>query len=395
MQKAAMRRKTGHKNIYYNETTKKYDIKYNYKEYSVQEGKNFYRSKWVYHIDTLAQAKLELANLRTQGVRTSSRELSLQGAFELWRVKALSQNYSPVTIENTANFMRTIYKFIPAGTLLKCIDEDVYYRFCSDIRAAGYSEETLFSLNATFRKMINYSYKKHFLAENPLSCADNLKTKQKQEHRIITKREFDLLDAYFQKKDRRYQFLIGLLYYTGIRIGEAMAVTYADFWPHDGGWPDAEPDAPVLTIAEDIMRKRATAGMRVFINKSYVSRMKLEKDTKNHKNRAIPLSDAPAALYRQLREEHLAAGGSAGDKLFSVTYQAINTAVKRACERVGIAPVSCHDFRHTFISNLIRKNIPLSVMERVTGDTQEMILRRYSHAFENDDMMILNALREL
>ena len=30
MPKAAMRRKTGHKGIYYNESTKKYDIKYNY-----------------------------------------------------------------------------------------------------------------------------------------------------------------------------------------------------------------------------------------------------------------------------------------------------------------------------------------------------------------------------
>lgn len=411
MAKKANRTKTGHKNIYYNENTKKYDVKYNFKEYSVPDGRNVYRSKWICRIDTLAQAKIQLAGLRTQGARPRDEALSLKGAFDLWRVKAASQNYSPVTIENTANFMKIIYKFIPAGTLLKHVDEDAYYRFCREIRAAGYSEETLFSLNATLRKIINHSYKRRFLTENVLCCADNLKTQQKQEHRMVTKREYGLLDAYFEKKNRRYQFLIRLLYYTGIRISEALAVTYADFEAFDARQPDLGLCAASLpgpaggSAAGDAAAGSITAaggaeeeyrdGIRVRIVKSYISRMKLEKDTKNHKNRTIPLSPIPAALYWQLRREHLRAGGTPEEKIFFVTYQAVNTALKRACECVGIPPVSCHDFRHTFISNLIRKNIPLSVIERVTGDTQEMILRRYSHAFESDEVLILNALRDL
>lgn len=396
MPKKTSRTKTGYKNIYYNEGTQKYDVKYNYTEYSVQAGKNIYRSKWVYHLDTLAQAKLRLAELQAKSAGQNGGELSLQGAFELWRTKALSQNYSPVTVENTANFMRIIYRFIPADTLIKHLDEDAYYRFCAGMRAAGYSEETLFSLNATFRKILRYAYKKRFLAENMLACAENLKTKRKQEHRMLQKREFDLLDAYFCQKNRRYQLLIHLLYYTGMRIGEALALTYADFEAFDGdGRRYAGAFAPAAEGAAGPAEGAYRGGMRIRISKSYVSRMKLEKDTKNHKSRTVPLCAASAKLYLRLRQEHLGAGGAAADKIFGTTYQAVNTAVKRACERVGIAPATCHDFRHTFISNLIRKNVPLSVMERVTGNTQEMILRRYSHAFENDDVMILHALREL
>ena len=40
-----VRTKTKYKSIYYNNTTKKYDVKYNYKEYSIETGKNVYKSK--------------------------------------------------------------------------------------------------------------------------------------------------------------------------------------------------------------------------------------------------------------------------------------------------------------------------------------------------------------
>ena len=383
-EKSTKRTSTQYKNIYYNEATKRYDVKYNFTEYSVKEGKNVYRSRWAYNNVTLSDARRKLAELRTHGVKEERGDLTLRGAFELWKTKALSQSFSPVTIENTAHFMAAIYRFIPADTFLKQIDEDVYYRLCADMRAAGYSEETLFSLNATFRKIINYSYKRRFLSENFLSCADNLKTRPKREHRLLTKREFELLDGYFKERNQSYRFLIHLLYYTGIRISEALAVTYDDF-EETGRDRQLDCGAP----------QGAVSGMRIKITKAYISGMKLEKDTKNHKSRAIPLSSAPAALYRPLRAEHLRGGGSADDKLFPIAYQTVDSALKRACGRVGIPPISCHDFRHTFISNLIKKNIPLSVLEKVTGDTQATILRRYSHAFGNDEAMILNALEEL
>ncbi len=384
MAQRGKRTRTKYKNIYYNESTKKYDVKYNYTEYSVAQGKNVYKAKWVCRLDTVAEAKSRLAALRAQGVQAARPELSLGGAYELWKTKALAQRYSPVTVENTANFMAMIYRFLPADTPLKNISVEEYYRLCSNLKAAGYSEETLFSLNATFRKILNYAYKRRFLAENILSYADNLRTGKKQGYRIVTKREFEQLDAYFRAKSRRYRFLFQLLYYTGMRISEALAVTYADFEEFCCQSP------PFDKAGEAAFR-----GMRVNITKSYISRMKLEKDTKNYKSRAIPLASAPQGLFLQLQKEHLQAGGAPEDKIFSVVYQTVGCALRKACEAVGIPGVSCHDFRHTFISNLIRKNIPLSVLERVTGDTQATILRRYSHAFESDEMMILAALEDV
>ena len=178
------RTKTKYKSIYYNENTKKYDVKYNYKEYSVKDGKNIYKAKWAYNLNTITEAKAELARLQTAGVRADDKDITLSGAYDLWKIKAIGQNFSPVTIKNTSNFMDMIYQFVPASTLLKNIDEDVYYKFCASIRSAGYSEETLFSLNTTFRKVINYAFKKRLISENFLLYTENMKTKRKEDLRF-------------------------------------------------------------------------------------------------------------------------------------------------------------------------------------------------------------------
>lgn len=44
---------------------------------------------------------------------------------------------------------------------------------------------------------------------------------------------------------------------------------------------------------------------------------------------------------------------------------------------------------------MIRKGVPLPVISKVSGDTQETILKRYSHMFESDEVMILQAISNM
>lgn len=308
-----VRAKTKYANIYYNNNTKKYDVKYNYKEYDVKTGKNRYKAKWTYNIPTITEAKAELSRLQNQGVKVDDKDITLKGAYDLWEIKAIGQNFSPVTIKNTSNFMDMIYQFVPAETKLKNIDEDVYYKFCANIRSKGYSEETLFSLNTTFRKVINYAFKKRLITENFLLYTENMKTKRKEDYRIITKEEFDLLDNYFkdnkcirkgQNSYKKYRFMYNLLYYTGIRIGEALALTYSDFETFD--YYKKTDEKPLLIApSSEATSNKHLQGMRIIIDEAYVSREKLLKDTKNYKKRTVPLSPAPTRLYMRLKEEHI------------------------------------------------------------------------------------------
>lgn len=397
-----VRTKTKYKSIYYNNTTKKYDVKYNYKEYDIKTGKNRYRAKWSYNLNTITEARAELARLQTSGVKIDDKDITLKGAYDLWEIKAIGQNFSPITIKNTSNFMTMIYQFLPASTKLKDIDEDVYYKFCANIRSQGYSEETLFSLNTTFRKIINHAFKKRLITNNFLLYTDNMKTKRKEDYRVISKEEYDLIDNYFKDNKcvrkgknsfKEYRFIYNLLFFTGIRIGEALALRYCDFEEFSYYKKSDEP-LRISPTSESINNKHLQ-GMRVIIDKAYVSREKLLKDTKNYKKRTVPLSPSTERLYMRLKEEHLLSGGNIEDKIFNYEYSTYDSTIKKACKRLELEPCSCHDFRHTFISNLIKKNIPLTVIEKVSGDNQNTILQRYSHMFESDEVMILTALQDL
>lgn len=387
MEKKVVRTKTSYKNIYYNESTQKYDVKYNYKIYDLATKKNKYKAKWSYNIPTITAARAELAKLQMRQNIAEDKEITLQGAHEIWKIKAQGQNYSVVTLRNTEQQMDMIYKFIPKDTKLRDITEDVYYKFSADCRAYGYSEETLRSINATFRKMLNLSYKKKLLKENMLHSADNIRTKQKDEYKILTKEEFDKLDEYFathsfcrlgEDNYPRYRLLFNVLYYCGLRIGEALALTYEDFEEFNVCKKDEE-----------------LHGYRLRIVKAYVTEFKLTKSPKNLKHRKVPLCAAAAKLFVALQQEHTDRGGSPTDRVFSFAYGACVAAISRACAACGITQYSCHEFRHTFISNLIKYAIPLPVIEKVSGDTQETILKRYSHMFESDEFMILTVMNSL
>jgi len=403
MDRKVKRKTTNYKSIYYNETTKKYDVKYNFKEYNVKTGKNKYRSKWIYNLNTITEAKAELAKLQTGGVKTGDKDITLEGAYDLWLIKAPGQNFSPVSIRNTHQQIRMVYQFVPATTKLKDIDEDVYYKFCSDIRKHGYSEETIHSINATFRKMINLAYKKKLIKENILNYADNIKTKKKEDYKTISKEAFIKIDKYFKENEfwrmginnyPKYRLLFNILYYTGLRIGECIALTYIDFEEFMYEHKKDETIIKYNPINED-SDKKPFQGTRIKIDKSYVSGLKLTKEPKNYKKRSIPLSPAPESLFLLIKEEHLQKGGKLEDKIFNWEYGLCDTILKKACSALDFPKYTCHDFRHTFISNLIRKGVPLPVIEKASGDTQQTILKRYSHMFEGDEMMILTALKDL
>ncbi|WP_285945994.1 tyrosine-type recombinase/integrase [Thomasclavelia cocleata] len=397
------RSKTKYKSIYFNENTKKYDVKYNFKEYDPKTEKNRYRAKWVYNINTLTEARQELAKLQAGGIVEDSKDITLKGVYELWLIKAKSQDFSPVTINNTSRNMAMIYQFLPSETKLKNIDETVYQKFCADMREHNYSEETLRLLNSTFRKMINLAYKKKLIKENFLDYADNMKTKRKEDYTVITKEEFDLLDNYFknneywrlgENKYPKFRLMFNILYYCGLRIGECLALTYNDF--EEFSYYRKTEEKPIrIAPTSEATEKAHLQGMRININKAYVSAIKLTKDPKNLKKRSIPLAPAPERLFMRIKEEHLLKDGSMEDKIFNWQYGLCDKTIKKACKDLELPLFSCHMFRHTFISNLIKSNVPLSVIEKVSGDTQEIILKRYSHMFENDEIIVLEAMKNL
>jgi len=113
----------------------------------------------------------------------------------------------------------------------------------------------------------------------------------------------------------------------------------------------------------------------------------------NFKERTIVLNPATVRLYQRLDEEHTLDGGADTDRIFTWGHAACNNMLQKACKKLGLPSYHCHEFRHTYISNLAGEGVPLAIISEISGDTQETILKRYSHMFEKDEVMVLKALQ--
>ena len=96
-----------------------------------------------------------------------------------------------------------------------------------------------------------------------------------------------------------------------------------------------------------------------------------------------------------MKNNHIQNGGKLDERIFEWSHGACVSMLQKACEKLQMPKYTCHEFRHTFISNLIKNGVPLPVIEKVSGDTQATILKRYSHMFESDEVMVLIAMQNL
>ena len=244
MANKTVRRKTKTPGIYYNEGTECYDLKYNYKEYNPKTGKNDYKAKWYMGFEKIADAKTKAAELKGTNEEPEKEDeaITVEGAYELWKIKAKANNLSKATLKNTECYMNMLYKVIPKETRMKDLDEELYFDLITKSRESGYSEETLHNINSTFRKLCNLVYKKRLIKENPLNFIDGVKIRIVKKEQIIEVDQWDQIDRYFQETTfirkgvnvyRKHRFLVNLLYFTGVRISEALGLTYEDWQEYD------------------------------------------------------------------------------------------------------------------------------------------------------------------
>lgn len=372
--------------VYKNQKSGKYDVKYNFTRINPETGKKEYKAKWIYGIDSYTAAKKTLLKMKEEQVDVSAAGITLNEALDLWMNKAEANSYTKISIRNTKQQFDMITKFWSKDLPIAVITEDMYLNLIARCREYGYAEETIWNINACLRKLINLAYKNRYLKENPIIFWDSPRINPKTERHVIPVEDYCKLEKYFAENEfwrlgenhyPLYRFMVQILYWTGMRIGEVLALQYNDFEEY---YLLGDPDL---------------ARMRIRVTKSYNSAYKLLKGTKNDKTRKVPLVEEVINSYTELLKNHLSDGGQMEDRIFSWDYGACNVMIKKACRDLNIREYSCHDFRHTYISTLVKKGVPISVIEKVSGDTQETIFKRYSHMFPGDEELVIKVLTKI
>lgn len=119
----------------------------------------------------------------------------------------------------------------------------------------------------------------------------------------------------------------------------------------------------------------AAAGL-VWGNVNLSMRSVVLPDTKNGKDRTIPLNDAALALLSALpRPIH-------GGKVFNVSQDGLIRAIAAACaadEDKKIVDFVFHDLRHEATSRMVEAGLSLLEVQSITGHSNAEMVKRYTH----------------
>ena len=223
-----------------------------------------------------------------------------------------------------------------------------------DANGKAYSPVYLKTLHNQLSAIFNHAVKYYGLVINPAAKVGNMGKAKGREMLFWTKDEYlKFADAMMDKPVSFYAF--EMLYWCGIREGELLALTPADF--------DFE---------------RGT----VSITKSYqrLNGRDVITDPKTPKsNRVIKM---PKFLCMEMQDFIKTLYGiESGDRIFTVTKYYLHHEMDRGAKQTGVKRIRIHDLRHSHISLLIDMGFSaIAIADRVGHESID-ITYNYAHLF--------------
>ena len=200
----------------------------------------------------------------------------------------------------------------------------------------------------------NHAIKYYGLQINPAAKAGNMGSEQPKEMLFWTKEEYlKFIDAMMDKPMLYYAFEI--LYWCGIREGELLALTPADF----------DFEKKTLRINKSYQRLQG---------KDVITTPKTKKS-----NRVIQmpdfLCDEMQDYFKQLY------GLEPDSRIFPLSKYALKRGMEFGCKAAGVKIIRIHDLRHSHVSLLINMGYSAVAIGNRVGHESVEITYRYAHLF--------------
>lgn len=224
------------------------------------------------------------------------------------------------------------------------------------------SPENLRYINSVLSIVFNHGIKFYGLSKNPCAAVGKIKT-VKKEMRFITPEEFHSLLPYLKYK---YQVFLSLLFWTGLRLGEARALTAKDIGNHS-----IKINKNVVTVAGKLIAQKSPKTSNSI--RTIEIHDKLYKMIKDYSNK----------IY------------DPDSRLFLFSEDAVRKNLNYACERAGIEHIRIHDLRHSHVSMLIHLGVSPNIIAQRIGDTVSTMLNVYAHIYDEDKRAVADKLQRL
>lgn len=215
--------------------------------------------------------------------------------------------------------------------------------------------------------MMNYAHRYYGFA-NPCTKAGHIGSSRTKKVNFWTPEEYELFAGCLSADTEAFT-AFEILYWTGMRVGELLALTPEDI---DG------------------------ARRQIHITKSYTQIdgkdiISTPKTPKSVRDIGIPrfLLDE-IQIYIRMNGIH------PSHRLFNRTSHHLLYKLRRGCEASGVRRIRIHDIRHSHVSLLINAGFSaLDIAERVGHESVSTTLDVYAHLFPDQQQLLIERLEEL
>ena len=217
-----------------------------------------------------------------------------------------------------------------------------------------YSSSYLKTLHNQLSAIFNYAVRFYDLRSNPAAKAGNMGSEERKEMLFWTKEEYQKFSEVMMDKPISY-YAFQMLYWTGIREGELLALTPADFDFEKG----------TVKISKTYQRIKG---------EDMITSPKTKKS-----NRTVQMPDFLCTEMQEFFDMQY--GLKRKDRIFNITKSYLHHEMDRGSKAAGVKRIRIHDLRHSHISLLIDMGFSaVAIADRVGHESIE-ITYRYAHLF--------------
>ena len=236
----------------------------------------------------------------------------------------------------------------------------------------NYSTNTIKGIVSVLKQALRLAITLEFVDKEYCS---NLKmpSSEEKEISVFTKKEQQVIESFCLNHKKRNYIGIVICLYTGIRLGELLALT----------WDDIDFNSNLLTINKTSYSAKVDGKTQIIVDKP-----KTKKS-----NRVIPLPNQLVKLLKIIKKESNSKyvittrnSGMVGNRSYQRTFKFI-------LKKVNVPYRNFHSLRHTFATNAIELGMDVKTLAEILGHTNAMItLNRYSHSLLNYKIEMMNKL---
>nr|DAE07798.1 MAG TPA: Integrase [Siphoviridae sp. ct5kv15] len=237
----------------------------------------------------------------------------------------------------------------------------------------GLSDTYLNQINIYLKAIFSYAVDYVGLSKNP--CGKSIGSRKTRQLNFWTPEEYHkFIEQLISCKDSydnlTFFTIFEILYYTGMRVGELLALTLQD-----------------IDFKEN----------KISINKGYyriTGKDLIDKPKTIHGERVV---DIPDFLTQEIREyvSHLYEPDPTA-RLFEKRPQYVRSVLRDRAQKAGVKEIRVHDLRHSHASVLINLGAnPVLVAERLGHESPDITLKIYAHLFPNQQRDIIAKIKKV